>query len=167
MADRYVIIKDGIAHHAIIADETYASDTCVRTDTGQEGDSYVDGEFISPPKPTTFEFVVTALSTNDPTAIIKENLTGVLCKEGSTVSITIEAQADGALIPLTDYFRTPIVASDGREQIILTQFANGICQAEYKVPESGFWSITQANINKNTDNSIIFLFKGLNIDVAV
>lgn len=166
MAERYMIIKDGVAHHAIIADSSYASATCIRTDTGQEGDSYVDGEFISPPKPTIFEFVVTALTTNDSTARIKDNLTGVLCKEGSTVSITIEAQADGVRIPLTDYFRTPIVASDGREQILLTQFTDGICQAEYKVPESGFWSITQTNINKNTGNSVIFLFKGLNIDVV-
>lgn len=166
MSDRYAVIENGVVTNVIIADSSYTSDTCIRTDIGQEGDSYVDGEFISPPKPTIFEFVVTALTTNDPTARIKDNLTGVLCKEGSTVSITIEAQADGVRIPLTDYFRTPIAASDGREQILLTQFTDGICLAEYKVPESGFWSITQTNINKNTDNSIIFLFKGLNIDVV-
>ena len=166
MAERYMIIKDGIAHHAIIADETYASGTCIRTDTAQEGDAYVDGKFIPPVPPNVFEFIVTDITSDDPGNIIKPGLSSILCKEGTTVTASIEARVDGVLLPLNDYFRTPITASDGRERIVLTVFNGGICRATHKIDESGFWSITQDGINRNSGSTVQFLFKGLNIDVV-
>lgn len=165
MCDRYAIIENGIVTNVIVADESKASACCIQTDTAQMGDSYIDGIFVSPPLPNVFEFVVTNISINDAHGIVKPDFSSVLCKTGSDLTLTIEARVDGMLLPLNDYFRTPIIASDGREHIFLTKFVDGVCSATYIVPESGFWSISQAAINKNTDSATYFLFKGLNIDV--
>ncbi len=116
----------------------------------------------APPQPP--KLVVTALSSEDPTALVAADLSEVTCKSGATVSATIELR-DGqeSIVPIDESFRMPLRARDGRERILLVTLVGGIAQVEAVIAESGLWQVAEAAINESLPSDKYMVFDGLSI----
>lgn len=138
----------------------------VVSETANINDDYINGEFIPPQIIVNPEIIVTAISSNDSDNIIN-GLSEITCKSGSTINVTAEIKKDGDIVPLTDSFKMPLIASDGRERIVLAKFINGIANISSTLSEAGFWAITEEAINKGFAEEDQFAFKGLKINTYI
>ena len=136
------------------------------SDIANINDDYINGEFIPPQVIVKPEIIITAISSNDADNIIN-GLSEITCKSGSTINVTAEIKKDGNIVTLTDSFKMPLIASDGRERIVLAKFVNGTANISSTLSEAGFWSITEEAINKGVAEENKFAFKGLQINTYI
>lgn len=158
---RVAIIENNKVVNVIVADEGIE---CIN---GNIGDDYINGEFITPEKTSKPEIIITEIGSDDSNQILKTFNSGIICKVGSTISVKAEIRMNGSIVPLNDYFRMPLIASDGRERIVLANFINGKASISSTLNEGGFWSITEESINKGVPESNQFSFSGLSIDTYI
>jgi hypothetical protein len=91
----------------------------------------------------------------------------VTCIAGATITVTAELRgAGGAVLPLSDSFRMPIRASDGREKVLLASMANGIITIAAPLRDSGIWVITEELINQRLPDEAQMSFAGMTIYVV-
>lgn len=91
---------------------------------------------------------LTSLTCAAPGAIVDQAVPEATLPKNTMVTARGEVQMNGAVVTtFTGKFRLPIVASDGRERIILATITNGIMEASWTPSESGKWRITEAAIN--------------------
>ena len=164
----FAVVENGKVVNTIEADEAFVTGKLDHilcpSDVGI-GYTYTGGIFFPPPVPDSFDIVVTEIICSNPAAIIKADLSSILCSVGDTVTVKMRAQKNGELLPITDFFKTPVTASDGREIFYITSFESGVGNLTKKVPDSGFWTIDQYGINKYNTTGTYFNFKGLDINV--
>lgn len=109
--------------------------------------------------------VVTNVVTSYPDAQILPG--DVTVPVGTSVSVTVEMRGpDDVLIPLTAVFRMPFAARDGRERILLAQFAAGVATIGTTCGESGCWQIDESTINRDLAAGEHMRFEGLKIFVV-
>ena len=114
--------------------------------------------------------VVTGIATDGAHAsqtVIAEALDDVTCKVGTVLTVTAELRAPngGAVIPLTDNFRMPLRARDGREEVLLAAMVYGVVQIVAPMDQSGVWKVTEQTINEGLPEAMHMAFGGLTIFV--
>lgn len=100
-----------------------------------------------PAKPLSL--ILTSLTCEAPQAIVNEAAGEATIPKASKITARGEVRINGAVIAeaFTGAFRLPIIASDGRERIILATITKGLMEAHWTPSESGKWRITEAGIN--------------------
>lgn len=139
------------------------------------GHKYASGVFYAPTKPQSDpvvvvpnKIVVTDLSTNDPGAFVDLGNMEITCAAGTVVSATVELQTNaGVVVPLTEIFRMPIVSIDGHYTYALASFVDGIGTIVARLDQSGLWTITEEEINKNLPDELKMDFETLSIYVIL
>lgn len=109
--------------------------------------------------------VVTNVITSYPGAQILPG--DVTVPVGTSVSVTVELRGpDDVPIPLTAAFRMPFISRDGRERILLAQFAAGVATIGTTCGESGCWQVDESAINRDLTAGEQMRFEGLMIYVV-
>lgn len=124
---------------------------------------------LAPDAPTA-KVVMTTLTVDDPHKA--SSLLDLVAKEATTLrgavldaDVEIQGQ-DGKPLPITRAFRMPLLASDGREDLILASFANGKAKVRIPCDQSGTWKITESGINQRLEPSERLAFAGFTIFVG-
>ncbi|QDQ28251.1 hypothetical protein FNU76_18905 [Chitinimonas arctica] len=93
----------------------------------------------------------------------------VICPQGATLSFTAELRGeDGAVLPLSDSFRLPILQQGGREGLLLATMVEGIVTvtAPFTVPgDDGAWHVDEAAINAGLPEAAQMRFAGMVVSV--
>lgn len=109
--------------------------------------------------------VITGVTCSDAAAVIQPG--DVTCPVGSVLTVEAELQdAANNLVPINAAFRMPLVARDGRERILLAQFADGAATIATTLSESGCWRISEDTINSGLPAAQQMRFGGLEIYVV-
>lgn len=161
---RCAIINNGKVVNVVEADENLEGG--IESAVANIGDDYIDGEFIPPFVTIRPEIIIKSINSNDVDAII-DGISEITCKIATTITVIAEIKKNGNTIPLNDYFKMPLIASDGRERIVLAKFVNGIANISSTLNESGLWYITEDAINKGVLEENKFSFKGLKINTYI
>ncbi len=70
--------------------------------------------------------------------------------EGTAITVNTEIHVGGVIYtPFTGTFRVPVVATDGREKVVLANVVSGAAAITWTPKDSGIWEITQARINRD------------------
>lgn len=107
------------------------------------------------------EVVIVGISADSPAAVIDGN--EVTAPVGSVVTCTVEMRVGGSIVPISESFRMPVVASDGRERLSLATFTAGTAAIRFAVRESGMWHVTEDEINKRLPADRHMKFAGVTI----
>lgn len=135
---------------------------------------YEDKEFVLNPANMPTQslrpvLVVTTLSMDNEQSEINLEALEVTCPEGTTLTANVEIrdETSGAIIPLTDVFRMPVQARDGREFVALVTFQSGVARFNIPFAASGVWQITEAAINSALPEASQMSFAGFTAYVVV
>lgn len=90
----------------------------------------------------------------------------VTTRRGAILEADVEIQAGGQVLPVTRVFRMPIIASDGREEILLAPFVAGKAKLQIPCDASGIWRVTEAAINRDLGATERLTFAGFTIYVG-
>lgn len=153
MARTYAEIIDGVVRYVGECEDGFvpqfaAPIECVLCDeatgTPNEGDLWDGAAFAPAPPPTQtyyFQIEIDEIATDDPDGSV-DGL-DVTCAVGSTVTIQCHATP-----PLTDWFRMPLVATDGRTKVKRVAFSAGAGTITWRVTESAIWEVIESRINE-------------------
>lgn len=113
--------------------------------------------------------VITSIASSKPGQSLIDGTSVATVPEGTTLTVAAELRlgVDGPVLPLSDTFRMPLHASDGRERVILATMADGVLSVAVPLRESGVWSITQEGINRAMPPEHQMQFAGLQIFVVI
>lgn len=93
---------------------------------------------------------VTADADHAAATFVRPGLRDVTTPRGATLTVLAELRAsNGAKLPLSDSWRMPLRARDGREKVLLAVMVNGDIAITVPVPDSGVWEISEAVINES------------------
>lgn len=82
--------------------------------------------------------------------LIKPGLKDVTVPKGATLTVIAELRdSNGAKLPLSDSWRMPLRARDGREKVLLAAMVNGDIVITVPLPDSGCWEIRESVINES------------------
>lgn len=114
-------------------------------------DSGNAGEIVVPYlAPQIFITSVAADSANAAGTMVKPGLKDVTTPKGATLTVLAELRdSQGIKLPLSDSWRMPLRARDGREKVLLAVMINGDIAITVPVPDSGVWEIRESVINES------------------
>lgn len=95
-------------------------------------------------------------------AAIAPDFSEVTCQAGTTLTVSASLS-----VPLTGTFRMPLVSSDGRERFVLVTLTAGVATFNVPLTESGLWSVTEANINRDLPSAAHMAFAGIKVFVTL
>lgn len=132
----------------------------------------INNAFSAPPVPTQLPTLkITAIAadaTHAAGTVIAADFGEVTCPAGTTLTVSAKlVDADGATIPLTGSFRMPLIASDGRERIVGVGMTAGVASIDVPLAESGVWSVTAANLNRDLPAAQHMAFPGIKVYVTL
>lgn len=115
-----------------------------------------------PPRPTMLVTGITA----DGAVTVNEALDDATCRVGTILAVIAELRDPGdQIIPLTETFRMPIRARDGREEVLEAPMVLGRVEVAVPMDASGVWEVTEAAINEALPDAMKMHFAGLKIYV--
>ena len=107
------------------------------------GDVWVE---IMPAPPVLPELVIVSVTG----AIYDAAKHEITTTEGTAITVNTEIHVGGVIYtPFTGTFRVPVVATDGREKVVLASVVSGAAAIAWTPKDSGIWEITQARINRD------------------
>lgn len=125
---------------------------------------------IEPAQPQAVpELVITAISADaeHEASTLVQSVGEVTCAAGATLTFTAELRgADGQPLPVSDVFRLPIRARDGREKVLLATMVDGVVTITAPMRESGVWSATAAGVNEALPDAAKMSFAGATVYVC-
>lgn len=128
------------------------------------GKTWDSSKFVSPAALSAPVVVVTAISVDQDHAALS-NVVGVnevTCPAGATVTVIAEIRdSNGHALPVSDSFRMPIRASDGREKVLLAVASSGRITISVPLRESGIWSVTEEAMNEHMPAGEYLRFAGI------
>lgn len=121
---------------------------------------------VTPPKPA---IVITSVTSDKPQQSIIDGVSVATVPQGAvlTVAAELRTSAGGAVLARSDVFRMPLIASDGRERVILATMQDGLLSVVVPLRESGVWAITEEGINRAIAPDQRMQFAGLQIFVVI
>jgi len=152
-------------HTEIAPPETALSDGYAWNFTGFE---WVAAQ-VQQPAAVVPQIVITKIASDKPTASLIEGVSVATVPEGATLTVTAELRnaATGDVLPMSDTFRMPLHASDGRERVILATMKDGRLSVSVPLRESGVWEISETGINRNIPEENRMQFAGLQLFVVI
>jgi hypothetical protein len=120
-------------------------------------------ELEEPPLPPKPDLVLVQVT---PTLQVAEDFVEVTCLMGEAITFVGELQINSSLIPLTDTFRMPVRARDGREKLLLVKVIDGKALLTVTFSSSGLWEVTEESLNEALPADRQMAFKGLKIFVV-
>lgn len=121
----------------------------------------------APPRPRLVVTAIVADVAHQAQAVVTAALDDVTCKIGTVLTVTAELRSpvDGAVIPLSDSFRLPLRARDGREEVLLAAMVYGVVQIVAPMDQSGVWKVTEQTINEGLPEAMHMACAGLTLFV--
>ena len=123
-----------------------------------------DGMNFHMPAAAVTRMVITAIAVDAAHAaqtVIKPSLDDVTCPVGAVLTVTAELRGASGIVPLTDTFRMPLRARDGREVMLVVSLVAGVATITVPLRESGAWSVTEQSINESLPESARMRFDGV------
>ena len=146
---------------------------------GQESEILADEAFISEHYPDAVrveneqeavrpEIVITSLTPSAEHAddSLIEGLHNVTMPAGSVLTVTCELRLGDQVLPVTEAFRMPLVARDGRERVVLVRFEEGAAVFIVPLTESRVWQVTEDAVNSALPADRQMRFAGLTVYVV-
>lgn len=121
------------------------------------------------PAPLRPQLVVTAIvpDTEHAAQTVVHDLTEVTCPAGTVLTVSAELRdPEGNLLPLSESFRMPLRARDGREKVLLAVMDGGQVTITAPFRESGAWSVTEHLINLSLPAEQQMSFAGVQVYVV-
>ena len=165
------LIKSGIVENIIIGsiDFAHSAGYADAVDIGElnprpaVGWTY-DGANFHPPIIAMPRMVITAIAADAAHAaqtVISAALDDVTCPVGTVLTVTAELRGHAGVVPLTDTFRMPLRARDGREAMLVVDLVAGVAAITVPLRASGAWSVTEQSINESLPESAHMRFYGI------
>lgn len=112
--------------------------------------------------------VITSVDSSKPDKTsISENLNDITCPVGTTLTFGIDLRInEHKLDTVTEQYRTPIRARDGREKIVSIDLINGEAVVKVTMRESGCWEIAEDMINESLPDDQYMCFAGVRVFVV-
>lgn len=130
-------------------------------------------EIVAPapaPRPRLVVTAITADAGHQAQTVVTAEMDDVTCPVGTVLTVTAELRSplDASVIPLSDTFRLPLRARDGREEVLRASMVAGVVTIASTLDQSGVWKITESAINEALPEAMhmacagltIFVFKG-------
>lgn len=113
-------------------------------------------------RPTLLLLSVSADNDHAASTKVNPTRTEVTCPVGTVLTGTLELKKpDGSLVALTESFRLPVRASDGRERVFLAHFKDGSGTVAMPMKESGIWTIDESLVNSRLSTARHMKFAGV------
>ena len=162
--DRYALISGHVVLNVVeSADQPAGWVLC-----GDAGPGYLyDGSTFSPPAAHA-AIVITSI-TPDAAHLVDTQVTAlndVTCPAGTVLTVQAELQRDGVVLPVTDRFRMPLRARDGREKVLLAEMVDGLITITVPLRDSGAWAVTETMINEDLPPAAQMGFGGFRLFVT-
>ena len=119
-----------------------------------------------PPRPRIVITALSAESPHDEQIMVAADYREATLPVGATLVVDAELHAGGAMLPLTDSFRMPLVSTDGRERVLLARIQDGRVTLRVPMTESRIWRITETQINSALPEAAHMAFDGLTLYVV-
>lgn len=116
---------------------------------------------LSSARPTMVITAITADAGHAAQTVIKPGLGDVTCPVGTVLTVTSELRSPSGLVPLTDTFRMPLLARDGRELMLLASLVSGVATITVPLRDSGAWQVTEESINSGLPEAMHMHFSGI------
>ena len=97
---------------------------------------------------------------------ISADLDDVTCPVGTVLTVTAELVVGDQRVPISEAFRMPLRARDGREKVLLATMDNGLATIAAPMRESGVWEVTERAINEALPAELQMEFSGIRIFVV-
>lgn len=124
-----------------------------------------DAHVVTPSQPAMVVTGIVADADHAGSTLVSD-MTSVTCPMGATLTVSAELRDHtGNVLPLSDSFRMPLRARDGREKVILAHVENGIATINAPMRESGVWIVSDESINKGLPSEMKMAFAGMTIYV--
>ncbi|SMC24241.1 hypothetical protein SAMN02745857_01784 [Andreprevotia lacus DSM 23236] len=129
------------------------------------------GEWVSPAGAGAYlpELVIVAIEpdADHAAAVLLNGLHDVTCPAGTVLTFRAELRGPaGVLIPVSDVFRMPLRARDGRERMVLAVMEEGAMTVNVPLRESGAWAVDEATINESLPLEKRMRFAGVQVFVV-
>lgn len=127
---------------------------------------------IAPPPAAAYPVLsitgIVADSAHAAQTVVSADLDDVTCPVGTVLTVTAELRAPGGgpVIPITEAFRMPLRARDGREEVLLARMDAGIVTITAPMDQSGVWRVTDQTINESLPPAMQMAFGGLTLYVV-
>lgn len=100
-------------------------------------------------------------------ATLVSSMAEVTCPVGTTLTVSAELRDPlGNVVPLSDSFRMPFRARDGREKVLLASMVDGLISITAPLRESGVWSASEATVNESLPPDFQMDFGGIEVFVV-
>ena len=133
------------------------------------GKRWQGGAWQAPAAPQRPRIVITSITADPPhdeLLMVAADLREATLPVGATLVVDAELRAGGALLPLTDSFRLPLVSTDGRERVLLARMQDGRVTLRVPMTDSRIWRITETQINSALPEAAQMGFDGLTLYVV-
>lgn len=132
----------------------------------------INNVFSAQPAPVMLPMLkITAIkadTTHAANTVIAADFSAVTCPAGTMLTVSAKlVDATGVTIPLTGSFRMPLIASDGRERIVGVAMTAGVASFAVPLAESGVWSVTDDNLNRDLPAAQHMAFSGIKVYVTL
>ena len=122
--------------------------------------------YVAPSAPALVSFPALTITAITPdaahSAVIAPGFSEVTCQAGTTLTVSASLS-----VPVSGTFRMPLVSSDGRERFVLVTLTAGVATFDVPLTESGLWSVTEANINRDLPSAAHMAFAGIKVWVTL
>lgn len=155
----YEILNNGEVINTIVATEEFV-------ETRFPGRYRIAASIPEQRAPTMIITAITADAANDAKTVLR-GLSDVTCPVGTTLSVSAELRGEGdTTLLVSDNFRMPFRARDGREKVLLAEMAEGIIAFDVPLRESGVWSVSEDMINESLPPERQMRFAGITVFVV-
>jgi hypothetical protein len=111
--------------------------------------------------------ILTGITTEPPAGLIAAPRLGdITCKANTALCVVSEVRdVLGNLVPVTDRYRMPLRATDGREKVVLAEAVAGVVTINVTLRDSGVRYVTEDMINAALPPGLQMAFGGFTVYV--